>query len=75
VDAAGGGQGPGLLGEGLGGEDAADGAEGWAEAFQVPGELLQAVDLAAALDLDGDITALLVAAEEVDRADVGGVLA
>jgi len=75
VDAAGGGQGPGLLGEGLGGEDAPDGAEGGAEALQVPAELLQAVDLAAALDLDGDVGALVVAAQQVDRADVGRVLA
>ena len=45
------------------------------EALEVAGELLDAVDLAAALDLDGHGLAVAVAAEQVDRADVGGVLA
>ena len=43
--------------------------------LEVPGELLHAVDLAAALDLDRDGAALGVAAEQVDGADLGAVLA
>ena len=45
------------------------------EQLEVAGELLDAVDLAAALDLDRDGCAVGVAAHEVDRADRGGVLA
>ena len=44
------------------------------EELEVAGELLDAVDLAPALDLDGDGAALGVAAQQVDRADVGRVL-
>ena len=43
--------------------------------LDVAGELLDAVDLAAALDLDGDDVAVGVAADEVDRADRRRVLA
>ena len=45
------------------------------EAVEVAGQLLDAVDLAAALDLDGHRLAVGVAAQQVDRADVGRVLA
>ena len=38
-------------------------------------QLLQALDLAPTLDLDGDVRTPVVAAEEIDRADVGGVFA
>src|SRR6266540_7237838 len=41
---------------------------------QVARELLDAVDLAAALDLDRHVATLRVAAQQVDRADVGRVL-
>ena len=39
--------------------------------FEVPGELLDTVDLAASLDLDGHGVAVGVATQQVDRADVG----
>ena len=45
------------------------------EPLDVPRQLLHAVDLTAALDLDGDRPPVGVAAEQVDRADVGRVLA
>ena len=45
------------------------------EQLEVAGELLDAVDLAAALDLDRDDRAGGVAAQQVDRADRGRVLA
>ena len=43
--------------------------------LQVPGQLLNTVDLTAPLDLHGDALARLVAAHQVDRADRGRVLA
>jgi hypothetical protein len=43
--------------------------------LQVAGELLDPVDLAPALDLDGHRPALRVPAQQVDRPDVGRVLA
>jgi hypothetical protein len=43
--------------------------------LQVPGQLLNTVDLTAPLDLHGDALARLVAAHQVDRADRSGVLA
>jgi hypothetical protein len=45
------------------------------QAFDVAGELLDTVDVATALHLDGHHLALRVAADQVDRADRGGVLA
>src|SRR5690349_13954109 len=45
------------------------------EALLVPDELVDARDLADALHLDGHRAALVVAAQEVDRPDVGRVLA
>src|SRR5579859_1587598 len=45
------------------------------EALEVPGQLLDAVDLPPALDLDRDGTAGGVAAEQVDGTDIGRVLA
>src|SRR4051812_24061743 len=45
------------------------------EATQISGELLDAVDLTASLDLDGDVRTVGVPAQQVDGADVGGVLA
>ena len=42
---------------------------------EIAGQLLDAVDLAAPLDLDRDMRATGVAAEQVDRADRGRVLA
>ena len=45
------------------------------EALEVARELLHPVDLAPPLDLDRDVAAVGVAAQQVDRADVGGVLA
>ena len=44
------------------------------EQFEIAGELLHAVDLAAPLDLHRHRAALLVAAQQVDRADRGHVL-
>ena len=44
------------------------------EQLEVAGQLLDAVDLAAALDLDRHASAVGVAAHQVDRADGGGVL-
>ena len=46
-----------------------------AHALQVAGELLDGVDVADALDLDGDPAVVLVAAHQVDGADVGRPLA
>ena len=43
--------------------------------LQVPRQLLDAVDLGVPLDLDEHVRAGLVAAQQVDRADVGEVLA
>ncbi len=43
--------------------------------LDVAGQLLDTVDLAPALDLDGDDVAVGVAADEVDRADRRRVLA
>ena len=76
-DAAVGGQHPGLRLDLLGGEDAADRGEQRVavEQLEVPGQLLDAVDVAAALDLDRDGGAVGVAAEQVDRPDRGRVLA
>ena len=45
------------------------------EQLEVAGQLLDAVDLAAPLDLHGDGRAVGVAAHQVDRADRGRVLA
>ncbi len=45
------------------------------EELEVAGELLDAVDVAAALDLDRDGQPVGVAAHQVDRADGGGELA
>src|SRR3954451_9658874 len=61
----------------LRGEDSADRAQqGVAvEPLEVAGELLDPVDLAPPLDLDRDVAAVCVPAEQVDRADVGRVLA
>src|SRR5690606_23055780 len=67
-----------VLGEGarlrldlLGGEHAGDGREQRVAVheLEVAGELLDAVDVAAALDLDGDARALRVAGEDVDWPD------
>ena len=44
------------------------------QALDVAAQLLHAVDLATPLDLDGHDAAVGVAADEVDRADRGGVL-
>ena len=44
------------------------------EQLEVAGQLLDAVDLAAPLDLDGNGPPVAVAAHQVDRADGGGVL-
>src|SRR5689334_9441118 len=76
-DAAVGGEDAGLGLDLLGGEDAADGSEeGVAvEQLEVAGQLLDAVDLTAALDLDGDGRTGRVAAHQVDGTDRGGVLA
>ena len=76
LDAAVGGEDPGLGLDLLGDEHAADRAQHRVpvEELEVAGELLDAVDLAAALDLDGDGDAVAVPAEQVDRADVGRVL-
>ena len=61
----------------LGGEHPATGASSAVavEQIEVAGELLDAVDLAAPLDLDGHRAAQLVAAHQVDRSDRGHVLA
>ncbi len=45
------------------------------EQLEIAGELLHPVDVAAALDLDGDRLAVRVATHQVDRADGGRVLA
>jgi hypothetical protein len=45
------------------------------EQLEIAGELLHSVDLAAALDLDGDVGAVSVTAHDVDRPDRGRVLA
>ena len=63
----------------LGGEDAAHGAPGAqqgvaVEQLEVAGQLLDAVDLAAALDLHRDREPVGVAAHQVDRTDGGGEL-
>src|SRR4051794_3489848 len=61
----------------LRGEHALDGGEQrvTVEQLQVAGQLLDAVDLAAPLDLDGDRRPGGVAAQQVDRPDRGRVLA
>ena len=61
----------------LGDEHAADLAERRVElqTFDVAGELFDAVDVAASLDLDRDDCVRLVAAHQVDRPDRRGVLA
>ncbi len=76
-DAAVRGEDPGLRLDLLGREDAAHRGEMRVpvQQFQIAGELLHAVDLAAPLDLDGDRPPLRVAAQDVDRADRGRVLA
>src|SRR5215212_6215388 len=63
----------------LGGEDAADRAvraqqRVTVEQVEVAGQLLDAVDLAATLDLDRHAAPRGVAAHQVDRPDGGGVL-
>ncbi len=67
---------PGLRLDLLGGEDPPHrGQQRIAvQQFQVPGELLHPVDLAAPLDLDRHAAAVGVAAHQVDRADRGRVL-
>src|SRR5690606_34574837 len=45
------------------------------EKFEVPGQLLDAVDVAASLDLDGDGCAVSIAHHEVDGADRRRILA
>src|SRR5690606_40016897 len=76
ADAAVLGQHPGLRLDLLGGEDALDGAEVRVavEQFEVAGELFDAVDLPAPLDLYGHRPLLRVAGEDVHRPDRGGVL-
>ncbi len=76
-DAAVDGEHAGLRPDLLGGEDATHGAQQRVavEQLEVAGELLDAVDVATPLDLDGDRGAGGVAAHQVDRADGGGVLA
>ena len=61
----------------LGGEDAGHRREERVAVHQleVAGQLLDAVDVAAALDLDRDRAAAGVAAQDVDRTDRGHVLA
>ena len=61
----------------LGGEDALDGRQVRVavQQLQIAGELLDAVDLAAPLDLHGDGLPVGVAAEDVHRADRRHVLA
>ena len=44
------------------------------QAFDVADELLDAVDLAATLDLDGDDLPIAITAQQVDRTDRGRVL-
>ena len=68
---------PGLGLDLLGHEHAPDRAQHRValQELQVAGELLDAVDLAPALDLDGHRLAVGVPAQQVDGADVGGVLA
>src|SRR4051812_25161077 len=75
-DPAVGGEDPGLWLDLLGREDPADGPQlrVSVEQLEVAGELLDAVDLAATLDLDRNRAALAVAAHQVDRPDGGGVL-
>src|SRR5699024_5195780 len=77
VDAAIGGEHARLRLDGLGGEDAAHGSQQRipVQQLEVPGELLDPVDLAAALDLDRDRAPRLVAREDVHRADRREVLA
>src|SRR5699024_9201850 len=77
VDAAIGGEHARLRLDGLGGEDAAHRGEQRVpvQQLEVAGELLDPVDLAAALDLDRDRASRLVAREDVHRADRGEVLA
>ncbi|KAB5588085.1 Acetylglutamate semialdehyde dehydrogenase [Ceratobasidium theobromae] len=67
----------GLRLDGLGREDASHGREERVavEEPDVPGQLLDAVDAADALDLDGDAAAGRVLDHEVDGADGRGVLA
>src|SRR4029450_1910108 len=45
------------------------------EQLEIPRELLDAVDLAAPLDLDGEDGAVRIAAQDVDRADRRRILA
>src|SRR5699024_2812357 len=77
VDAAIGGEHARLRLDGLGGEDAAHRGEQRVpvQQLEVAGELLDPVDLAAALDLDRDRASRLIAREDVHRADRGEVLA
>src|SRR6266542_2267945 len=56
-------------------ERAGDALEAHPQALQVAGELLDPVDLAPPLDLHRHVGAVLVPAQQVDRADVGAVLA
>lgn len=53
----------------------ADAVEAHPQPLEVAGELLDAVDLAAALDLHRHVAAPAVPAQQVNRADVGAVLA
>src|SRR6266545_984777 len=75
ADAARAGQHPGLRRERQRREHAADALEAHPQALQVAGELLDPVDLAPPLDLHRHVGAVLVPAQQVDRADVGAVLA
>jgi len=76
VDAAVRGEDPGLRLDLLGSEDPADGRERRVavEQLHVAGQLLDPIDLAPSLDLDGHGRAGGVAAEDVDRADRRRVL-
>src|SRR6266487_290688 len=56
-------------------EHAPDALQSDPQPLQVAGELLDPIDLAAPLDLHRDVGATLVPAQQVDRADVGAVLA
>src|SRR6266704_1149188 len=71
TDAARAGQHPGLRRERQRREHAADAVEAHPQALQVAGELLDPVELAPPLDLHRHVGAVLVPAQQVDRADVG----
>src|SRR5262245_30532276 len=74
VDATLGGEHLRLRAEILRRQDPPNFAELPAQPREVPRELLDAVDLPASLDLDRDVGAGVIAAEQVDRPDVSRVL-